>query len=63
MENFIYRGYLIDYSPYHKKAPCTYWEWTAQLLGDDLDAGVGMSPSREAAMAAVDFDISLKRPC
>jgi len=56
MENFIYRGYVIDYSPYHKKAPCTFWEWTAPL-GDDDDIGVGLSPSREAAMAAVDFDI------
>ena len=47
---------MIDYSPYHKKAPCTFWEWTAPL-GDDDDIGVGLSPSREAAMAAVDFDI------
>lgn len=36
---------------------CTDWEWTSPLDEDNENDGVGLSPSREAAMAAVDFDI------
>ena len=59
MENFIYRGYTIEYRPKPVPSRCMDWEWTSNNFDLDMEFDVccGLAPSREAAMAAVDFDI------
>jgi hypothetical protein len=58
MENFIYRDYVIDYRAKPVPSRSMDWEWTSPHYdGNEFDDGVGFASSREAAMAAVDFDI------
>lgn len=59
MNDFEYKGYTIQFRPKPVPSRCMDWEWTSNNYDLDMpfDGGVGFAPSREAAMAAVDFDI------
>lgn len=49
---------MIDYRAKPVPSRSMDWEWTSPHYdGNEFDDGVGFASSREAAMAAVDFDI------
>jgi len=59
METLTYRGYTIEYRSKPVPSRCMDWEWTCDGWDIDMphDLGVGFASSKQAAMAAVDFDI------